>query len=54
MKLQIPPDPRREWNSPITEYDLLNEESCKLLLDQSKIYLNETIEESEELTQRSV
>src|SRR5438046_1375758 len=53
MKLQVPPTPRDRWNSPLTDYDLLNEESCKLLFDQSKIYLNETIEESEELTQRS-
>jgi len=53
MRLHIPPKPRDQWNSPITDYDILTEESCKLLLEQSKNYLDETIQESEELTQRS-
>lgn len=53
MRLHVPPQPREQWNSPLTDYDLLTEDACKLLLDHSKVYLNETIEESEELTQRS-
>lgn len=53
MRLVKPKVPRQQWNSPIIDYDVLSNESCKLLFEQSKLYFHETIEESEELTQRS-
>lgn len=53
MRLQIPKQPRIQWNSPINDYDILTDDSCKLIFEQSKSYFEETIEESEELTQRS-
>lgn len=54
MKLHNPPKPRDFWNSPIDDYEILSSESCKLIFDESKIYFEETIQESEELTQRSL
>lgn len=53
MRKQRPPQPRKEWASPIGDYHLLSDESCKLLMEQAKSYFEETIKESEELTQRS-
>jgi hypothetical protein len=53
MRLVIPDKPRQTWNSPIKDYDILTDETCKLLIEQSRAHFEETIEESEELTERS-
>lgn len=53
MKLHKPQKPGTKWNSPINDYAILTLESCKLIFEQSKAYFDETIQESEELTQRS-
>lgn len=44
----------QQWDSPISDYDIFTEESCKFLFEQSKFYFEETIQESEELTQRGL
>ncbi|HEY0067294.1 MAG TPA: hypothetical protein VGB46_08025 [Flavisolibacter sp.] len=54
MRLHIPVEPRIKWDSPISDYDILTLEACKLIFDQSRTYFEETIQESEELTQRSM
>ncbi|MDQ3847022.1 MAG: hypothetical protein M3342_23855, partial [Bacteroidota bacterium] len=38
---------------PIPDYDILTEDACKFILEQSKAYFEETVTESEQLTQRS-
>jgi hypothetical protein len=53
MREHIPSSPRKQWNSPLADYDIISRDSCRLLFEQAKAYLDETIEESEELTQRS-
>jgi hypothetical protein len=53
MKLNTPPQPRDQWNSPIPNYNVLTAEACKFIFEQSKAYFEETVLESEELTQRS-
>jgi hypothetical protein len=53
MRLFKPPVPRKQWNSPIPDYDLLSTETCNLLFNQSKDFFEETVSESEELTKRS-
>lgn len=54
MSSKNQPTPREQWNSPIGDYDMLTDESCKLLFEQSKLYFEETVQESEELTQRGI
>lgn len=46
--------PREQWNSPVSDYNMVSVEACRLIFDQAKIYFEETIVESEELTQRSI
>jgi|GEM_PF-6514694 len=50
MRRQTPTQPREVWDSPIQNYDLLSGAACTLLLDEARKYLDETIEESEQLT----
>jgi len=54
MRLQTPAEPRDRWNSPIADYDILTTEVCKVLFEESKKYLEETIEESEEITNKAM
>ena len=53
MKNQKPKLPRDRWESPISNYTNLNTDSCKLIFEQSKDYFEETVAETEELTERS-
>jgi len=53
MRRQIPAQPREVWDSPIQNYNLLSSVACTLLLDEARKYLDEAVEESEELTARS-
>ncbi|MEO5562384.1 MAG: hypothetical protein ABIR18_03090 [Chitinophagaceae bacterium] len=53
MRLNIPKEPRAQWNSPVPDYNILTEGTCKLLFEQAQAYFYETIKESEALVQRS-
>jgi hypothetical protein len=53
MRFNKPREPREQWDSPIQDYDILNIDTCKIIFNQSKDYFEETVTESEELTQRS-
>jgi hypothetical protein len=53
VRLNIPKEPRTQWNCPVPDYNILTEGTCKLLFEQAQAYFYETIRESEELTQRS-
>lgn len=53
MKRQRPFISRNHWDSPIRGYSQLTSDACKLIFEQPKTYFEETVQESEELTQRS-
>lgn len=54
MKQQNEIKGRQQWNSPLEDYNLISEDSCKFLFEQAKLYFEETVEESEQLTERGI
>lgn len=53
MRKTKPAEPRKVWSSPVADYDHVTVDACKFIFEQSRQYLEETITESTELTNKS-
>lgn len=53
MRLPEPNNLQATWNSPVKDYEQLTDNALKFVFAETRAYFEETLKESEELTQRS-